>query len=86
MSQSYRDMFSPGARDYPGPVAPPVPGDDPQRPTFADLVSLCRAPKGILSGEEHRLLLDHVRSLLGLPPVEYEEEDEIIDVTEETTL
>ena len=86
MSQSYRDMFSPGARDYPSPVAPPVPTDDPQRPTFADLVSLCRAPKGILSGEEHRLLLDHVRSLLGLPPVEYEEEDEIIDVTEETTL
>lgn len=86
MSQSYRDMFSPGARDYPSPVDPPVPTDDPQRPTFADLVSLCRAPKGILSGEEHRLLLDHVRSLLGLPPVAYEEEDEIIDVTEETTL
>ena len=86
MSQSYRDMFSPGARDYPGTVAPPVPTDDPQRPTFADLVSLCRAPKGILSGEEHRLLLDHVRSLLGLPPVAYEEEDELLDVPAEPPL
>lgn len=86
MTHSFRDMFDPGARDYPSPVTPPIPAGEPQRPTFADLVSLCRAPKGILSGEEHRLLLDHVRSLLGLPPVAYEEEDEIIDVTEETTL
>lgn len=45
-------------------------------PTFADIVDIVRAPKGIISLEERLMLLNYVRSCLGLPPVVDEVDDD----------
>lgn len=82
MSQGYTDRY----REAGAYLRPPRTDSGPStvlpaRPTFADLLDLVRHPKGILSVEEHHFLRDHVRSVVGLPPVEPDEEDEeIVDV------